>query len=69
MDYQKVNYIIKHIEDTTIPDAVKYTALRTIRTGNIDYLSRSDLQRAINWLLLDHDFNSAMDLLALQHDN
>ena len=56
MDYQQIKHIITHIEDTGISDAEKRNALRAIRSGNIDYLTRDDLQRAISWLYTDAYF-------------
>lgn len=56
MDYQKIKNIITNIEDPYITDKDKRSAIRSICTGNIDYLTRDDLQRAISWLYTDASF-------------
>lgn len=56
MDYQQIKHIITNIDDPYITDAQKREALRAIRSGNIDYLTRDDLQRAISWLYTDASF-------------
>lgn len=56
MDYQQIKQIITNIEDPYITDKDKRSAIRSICTGNIDYLTVQDLQRAISWLYTDASF-------------
>lgn len=56
MDYQKIKHIITNIDDPYIAEKDKRSAIRSICTGNIDYLTREDLQRAISWLYTDASF-------------
>lgn len=56
MDYQKIKNIITNIEDPYITEKDKRSAIRSICTGNIDYLTVQDLQRAISWLYTDASF-------------
>lgn len=60
MDYQQIKHIITHIEDTGIDDAEKREAIKTICDGNIDYLTRDDLQRALSWYWSDVSFIYSM---------
>ena len=60
MDYQQIKHIITHIEDPYIPEKDKRSAIHSICTGNIDYLTRDDLQRAISWLYTDACFTINM---------
>lgn len=56
MDYQQIKHIITNIEDPYITDKDKRSAIRSICTGNIDYLTVQDMQRAISWLYTDASF-------------
>ena len=56
MDYQQIKQIITNIEDPYITDKDKRSAIRSICTGNIDYLTVQDMQRAISWLYTDASF-------------
>ena len=65
MDYQQIKHIITHIEDTGITDAEKHEAIKTICDGNIDYLTRDDLQRALSWYWSDVSFARAIQKLKM----
>lgn len=56
MDYQQIKHIITNIEDPYISDNDKRSAINSICTGNIDYLTVPDMQRAISWLYTDASF-------------
>ena len=56
MDYQQIKHIITNIEDPYITEKDKRSAIRSICTGNIDYLTVQDMQRAISWLYPDAYF-------------
>lgn len=56
MDYQQIKHIITNIEDPYITDKDKRSTIRSICTGNIDYLTFQDMQRAISWLYTDASF-------------